>query len=164
MTEPEADRAQDEVDGWNLSEWDRELPRLRLTFLQAVAMGVALLTAAIALPPNFIRARAQGRLSGCKSNLKNIGTALEMYSTDWSGKYPTTTAMLTPTYLRDIPECPIAGKKTYRAHFGYAALLNTAGYEDYYYVECYGENHTGLSVTGNYPAYNSIQGLIERGP
>lgn len=38
------------------------------------------------------------------------------------------------------------------------------GYEDYYYVECYGENHTSVSVTGNYPAYNGIHGLVERAP
>jgi type II secretory pathway pseudopilin PulG len=116
------------------------------------------------LVPNFMRARARGSLTACKSNLKNIGTALEMYSTDNSGKYPPALSYVVPNYLKTIPECPSAGSVTYRAYFGSSAPLNTGGYEDYYYIECVGGNHTRVSVTGNYPAYNGIQGLIERDP
>ena len=50
-----------------------------------IVIAIIAILAAI-LVPNFIRARAQGQLTACKSNLKNIGTAMEMYSTDWSGK------------------------------------------------------------------------------
>ena len=46
-----------------------------------IVIAIIAILAAI-LVPNFIRARAQGQLTACKSNLKNIGTALEMYSTD----------------------------------------------------------------------------------
>ena len=53
-----------------------------------IVIAIIAILAAI-LVPNFIRARAQGQLTACKSNLKNIGTAMEMYSTDWGGKYPT---------------------------------------------------------------------------
>ena len=49
-----------------------------------IVIAIIAILAAI-LVPNFIRARAQGQLTACKSNLKNIGTAMEMYSTDWSG-------------------------------------------------------------------------------
>jgi hypothetical protein len=72
--------------------------------------------------------------------------------------------VLTPKYLKAFPECPPAGKFTYRAHVGPNAAFNPDHYEDYYYVECYGANHTPISITGNYPAYNGIQGLIERAP
>lgn len=65
------------------------------------------------LGPNFYRARAGGSLTACKSNLKNIGTAFEMYSTDWSGHYPKDISRLTPNYLKTFPECPQAGKDTY---------------------------------------------------
>lgn len=105
-----------------------------------------------------------GNLTACKSNLKNIGTALEMYSTDFSGKYPPRLDVLTPNYLKTIPSCPTVSKVTYRAYFGKGAPLNTGAFEDYYYLECAGANHTSVSVMGNYPAYNAIQGLVERAP
>ena len=106
---------------------------------------------------------AQGQLTACKSNLKNIGTALEMYSTDWSGKYPNPLALtkLTPNYLKSIPECPAAASNTYTLS---STILNPDNYQDYYYVQCAGANHKAVSVTANYPAYNGIQGLIERAP
>ena len=126
-----------------------------------IVIAIIAILAAI-LVPNFIRARAQGQLTACKSNLKNIGTAMEMYSTDWSGKYPTSAGLagLAPNYLKTIPECPAAGSSTYTALF--SAALNTAGFQDYYYICCNGGNHTAVSVSGNYPAYDGIQGLIER--
>jgi prepilin-type N-terminal cleavage/methylation domain-containing protein len=128
-----------------------------------IVIAIIAILAAI-LVPNFIRARAQGQLTACKSNLKNIGTALEMYSTDWSGKYPTGTTVLTPNYLKTIPECPAAATNTYTSTFGSSATFNPDSYTDYYFVECTGANHLPVSVTANYPAYNGIQGLIERNP
>lgn len=115
------------------------------------------------LAPNFIRARARGHLTACKSNLKNIGTAMEMYSTDWSGLYPPRgLAQLTPNYLKTIPECPATGEVTYVMTQGPAAKYNTQSYQDYYFVQCDGENHSWVSVPQNYPQYNGIVGLIER--
>lgn len=129
-----------------------------------IVIAIIAILAAI-LVPNFIRARAQGQLTACKSNLKNIGTALEMYSTDWAGKYPGTTSALTPNYLKTIPLCPAAASNTYVATFGTGAAFNaTPAYQDYYYVSCTTANHLAVSVTGNYPAYNGIAGLIERAP
>lgn len=103
-------------------------------------------------------------LTACKSNLKNLGTACEMYSTDYEGKYPSRLDSLTPNYLKTIPSCPSAGKVTYRAQFGPSAPMNSSHYQDYYYLECYGENHKKMHITGDYPAYNGVQGLIERAP
>lgn len=128
-----------------------------------IVIAIIAILAAI-LVPNFIRARAQGQLTACKSNLKNIGTALEMYSTDWSGKYPSDTALLTPNYLKTVPDCPAAASNTYVAVFGTGQTFNPDNYQDYYYVDCQSANHTAVSVTGNYPGYNGIQGLIERAP
>lgn len=121
-----------------------------------------LFTLAATIAPNFIRARAQGRLSACKSNLKNLGTAMEMYSSDCEGKYPLYMMKLTPNYLKTIPECPNTGRVTYRMTFGAAAPYNTQNYQDYYFVECTGEGHVPLGAPPNYPQYNGIVGLMER--
>jgi hypothetical protein len=114
--------------------------------------------------PNFIRSRCGGSLTACKSNLKNIGTATEMYSTDYAGHYPRNLNMLTPNYLKTIPECPAGRRVTYRADFGPKAPGNSSAFEDYYLVECTGTSHQGVSVPPDYPKYNAIEGLVERPP
>ena len=50
---------------------------------------VGLLALSLTILPPRVEGRSQGQLTACKSNLKNIATALEMYSTDNSGQYPT---------------------------------------------------------------------------
>jgi hypothetical protein len=54
-----------------------------------------------------------GGLTMCKANLKNVGTALEMYATDWDGNYPTTLGLLTPNYLKTVPTCAEAWDQDY---------------------------------------------------
>jgi hypothetical protein len=101
-------------------------------------------------------------LTACKSNLKNIGTALEMYSTDNGGKYPKGLDALTPKYLKTIPECPAAAAMTYQAQFGPGAEGNTEKYLDFYTVCCAGKHHADVNVDPDYPRYTSVAGLIER--
>lgn len=115
-----------------------------------IALGVV-------IAPNFLRARSQGTLTACKSNLKNIGTALEMYSSDHGGRYPEKLSEITPEYLKTIPTCPVAGKDTYSPSY----RSTTA--PDYYLVFCSGSYHQG-SCPPNFPQYDSVQGLCEGGP
>jgi len=82
------------------------------------------LLVASAIFPNFIRSRAQGRFVGCRSNLKNLGTACGMYATDWSGKYPTSLTQLTPKYLKTLPECSVSGTFTYQYRTGVGVAYN----------------------------------------
>lgn len=105
------------------------------------------------LAPNFLRARASGVLTGCKSNLKNIGTAMEMYSSDNKGRYPRNLAAITPNYLRTIPTCSSSGTISYR-------YVSTTA-PDIYTVWCHGDYHTPMSRI-NMPEYDSIEGLRER--
>ena len=118
-----------------------------------IVIAIIAILAAI-LVPNFIRARAQGQLTACKSNLKNIGTACEMYSTDFAGRYPIGGInLLTPNYLKTIPTCASAGSNTYT---GFTASSNP----DAYTFFCVGSNHTSANENANYPQYNSTQGLV----
>ncbi len=85
----------------------------------------------------------------CMSNLKNIGTALEMYSTDFEGRYPTSSAPLAPDYLKEIPRCPANPD-------GYSFQM--ASNPDLYTVVCGGHHHGKYNAEG-YPQYNSVTGL-----
>lgn len=105
--------------------------------------------------------RGQGPLTACHSNLKNIGTALEMYSTDWSGHYPRNLQQLVPNYIKELPECPSAGYMSYRADFGLQAPGNNGQFQDYYFMECAGDHHADDGLPPNYPQYTGIEGLLD---
>lgn len=113
-----------------------------------------------------MRARAQGQLTACKSSLKNIGTAMEMYSEEHDGKYPEEAglAALVPKYLKTLPECPAAQQMSYTSVFGPKAEGNQEHFENFYQVQCSGHHHKAVSVDENYPKYNGVVGLIERAP
>lgn len=90
----------------------------------------------------------------CVSNLKNFATALEMYSTDWSGNYPENSSFLTPNYLRTLPVCPQSEEDTYSATYE----LYDSGKA--YKFHCK-SNHPGYSP--NHPRYDFEAGVV-RGP
>ena len=106
------------------------------------------------LTPNFIRARSRSQLVGCSSNLRSIATALEICAYDAEGFYPPAIADLTPTYLKTLPECPVAGTDTYSGSY------TTAIPADFFYY-CEGTFHSGFAPT-DYPQYDAGDGLIER--
>ena len=109
------------------------------------------------LVPNYVRARAQGLATACKSNLKTIGTACEMYSHDNGGRFASTLGSLVPNYLKVVPTCPSVG-----ATIVYTSGYTSASTPDAYTVMCSGTNHSGVGYSANYPQYTSVQGLIER--
>jgi len=119
-------------------------------------IGIAVLAAI--LVPNFIRARAQGQYTACTSNLKNIATALEMWSTDHEGRYPTSLSQLVEgdSYLRTIPMCPAAEADTY------SRTYRSSAHPDRFTVECSGHNHGALGAGPGYPQYSSTHGLQDR--
>jgi type II secretion system protein G len=105
--------------------------------------------------PNLIRAKSRSQLTGCQSNLRNLGNALEMYNVDYKGRYPTNFDILTPNYIKTVPECPAAGSNTYTSSY----IVTTV--PDSFEIFCDGNNHSGFSPP-NYPAFNSVQGLMNR--
>jgi hypothetical protein len=101
---------------------------------------------------NFMPVRSTGCFTSCKSNFKNIGTAMEMYSENNGGRYPPSLSYITPNYLRTIPTCPSAGMQTYM-------YINRSD-PDIYTVWCSGASHKGMFAPG-FPQYDAIQGLID---
>lgn len=140
--------------------------------------GFCLMVMGVIFQPRMVRSPDQGQLTACRSNLKNIATALEMYATDYEGKYPSSLTLLTPNYLRSLPTCPAARVDTYSPTYklisipiatpspGVAATPQVSSTTSLpkltYHVACRGENHEKAGVTTpDRPAYNGIQGLIE---
>lgn len=133
----------------------------RGTLLPSIFVLVLFVGVGLVIMPNFIGCRSPGQLTACKSNLKNLGTGLEMYSSDFAGRYPRSLHLLTPNYLKTLPHCPAAGLNTYRLTLGPKAPGNTRGFSDYYLLECTGSSHEKVGVAAFYPKYDGIKGLIE---
>ncbi|MBN9417975.1 MAG: hypothetical protein J0I12_21180 [Candidatus Eremiobacteraeota bacterium] len=109
---------------------------------------------------NSLPCHCPGQLTACKSNCKNIATALEMYSSDNAGAYPDNLQQLIPgNYLRLVPTCPAAGAMTYT---NYRVSHNPESFS----FACVGNNHaksyTGFSTSStNFPQYDAESGLID---
>lgn len=99
-------------------------------------------------------------MTACKSNCKNIATALEMYASDNGGHYPESLDRLIPgNYLKVIPTCPSAQKVSYTNYEVHAS-------PDNYSFACVGNNHakayTGYPAdSSNYPRYEGLGGLVD---
>lgn len=105
----------------------------------------------------FSRPRSSSDLAACRSNLKNVATALEMYSTDNAGQYPEKLESLLPgKYLNALPTCPAAGRMTFTDYQGIRS-------PDNFSLSCVGENHSRQyhKSAPNYPRYNGSVGLLE---
>ena len=66
-----------------------------------VVIAIISILAAMLLPV-LSRAREQARRTACKSNLKQIGLALMMYASDYSGSFPTGSSGETDAHLADL--------------------------------------------------------------
>lgn len=120
--------------------------------------SVALLVTVILLMTSSAWARSQGQGTACKSNLKNIGTACEMWAEDHGGRFPERLDLLVPDYLRYIPECPAAARDTYSETYS----VSRGGH--FYGVCCAGYNHGSIGLKPNQPGYNSVLGLSDPAP
>jgi hypothetical protein len=129
------------------------LPRLPLEAALPLlfVIGAVLM---LAVPAGeFLHPRCQGSLTACKSNLKNIGTAMEMYSSDNQGRYPRDLSYITPNYLKTLPTCGASGIMSYR--------YTCREKPDIYTAWCSGDYHRGTYLPG-FPQYDAVDGLRER--
>lgn len=87
----------------------------------------------------------------CCSNLRAIGSGMEMYSIDFHGRYPANSnplAALSPSYWT-VKTCGAGGRY----------VAETASSPDLYTVICTGGHPESAA---NYPQYTSVTGLIQR--
>lgn len=106
--------------------------------------------------PQMELGQAQGQAASCSSNLKSLGTALEMYSRDHKGHYPAALSALTPNYLKSLPTCPTTGLDTY------SLTYQVSSKPDAYTVFCQGRHHIAAGMPANHPELTSAHGLSER--
>lgn len=107
---------------------------------------------------NVIRARAKGQYTGCITNLKHMGTSLQMYATENNQRFPLNINLITPKYMKIIPTCPsVSGT------FPYVNGFTSASNPDRYTLVCSGTpgNHRGVGKGAHYPQYTYDRGLIE---
>jgi serine/threonine protein kinase len=125
------------------------------TCIEWLIVAVIIVIFIMIFQPRSHHDRFLGQLTACKSNLKNYGTALEMYASDWQGKYPESLSVITPNYLRTFPTCPSAAAMSY-------AYLHRREPE-VFTIFCRGKSHIKRRVSEkeDYPRYDSIKGLIE---
>lgn len=88
----------------------------------------------------------EGQLTHCKSNLKHIATALDMFVVD-HGRPPENLAQLTPTYLRQLPKCPTSDSSD-----DYSQTYKVQGKN--YTIGCRAD-HTVAGCKKGYPKYSS---------
>lgn len=123
------------------------------TLLELLTVIFIIATLASMIIPNIRRALWKSQLSGCQSNLRNLATALQVYSNDNEGLYPSNLSLIAPRYMRSLPTCPAAHAESY-----------TGGYQinakyDVFTVRCGGTNHSVLNYGTNEPFYNLDTGL-----
>lgn len=128
---------------------------LGFTLIELMIVIAIIAILAAVLIPNIIRARGRSLLTACTTNLRNIGTAVEMYNVDNNGRYPAGLGGLTPNYIKTVPTCPSAGSDSYSGSYSSGIIPDT------YEVFCQGSFHSGFTDQ-DYPRFDAAQGLIER--
>lgn len=139
---------------------DTHRQTLKFTFIEILLASLIVAALAAVITPNFIRCVNRGPVTACKSNLKNIATALDIFAEQNEGRYPDNLAELAPDILKTLPECSSAQYQTYRVTFGPRAPFNTEKAEHYYLLECTGRNHEPFNLPADYPKYSSLEGIL----
>ncbi len=130
-----------------------------ICFFTIIVVGIL----AAIIMPNFQRARAQGMLAACESNLKNLATACEMYAADNKGYYADSLDDLLKSsqfgsYMRTIPRCPCC-----REPYKYSAVNKDMHHT--FTIQC-GEmdahRATGIVGNGHFPKYTPEKGIERR--
>lgn len=98
----------------------------------AILAGIAVLTALTV--PKMVGEEQHRLLAECEQNQRNVTIALEMYSTDYAGRFPAELERLVPNYLATLPTCPTAERDTYKYLRG--------EHPDHYVVSC--SDHLGI--------------------
>jgi len=107
-------------------------------------------------PPSDRPHCCRSGLSVCGSNLRLLGSSLEMYTADHAGRFPTRFSSLVPGYLKQMPTCPASGIDSYST--GYVVSQDRHSYT----LTCSGQWHVDVGATPGHPQYTSFGRLVYR--
>jgi Tfp pilus assembly protein PilE len=114
-----------------------------------IILAIIAILAAITVP-GFMRARQQGQWAACRSNLKKLSTAVELYAEDNRKQLPESLVDLVPRYMTSLPMCPAARQFRYRYTCNQRA--------DNYTIYCCGNAHRPVAADDR-PRFSKLKGF-----
>jgi predicted Ser/Thr protein kinase len=138
---------------------------------QGMIVSACIIILMLVLVPNFNRARIDGAAISCKSNMKTLAQALEMYQGEHERLYPPSLGALTPMYLKTLPVCMLTifpdvevpyfpepwWKKLPPCSYSY----ERNNWCDNYTITCHAPIHEKLCGSPGFPLYCADFGLFE---
>lgn len=139
--------------------------RKGFTLIELLVVIAIISVLAAMLLPSLSRAREQARRTACKNNLKQLGLSLLMYSSEYSGSFPTgkgshladLTMLWSTGYVKDpnIYECPSA---SYEAQSINAGETLTLGLGNSMYIDTvYYGNYDALAQQSTGYGYDNTK-------
>jgi len=131
------------------------------TMIELMIVIAIIAILATIIMPKFTQARDRSKLQACKTNLRHVGVALEMYANENQRLYPATGSvsssciLVTAGYLKRDARCPV----TNNTYWITAAADNT-------YCNCAcgasPSAHASMGIPDYYPRYDTRRGVLER--
>lgn len=130
---------------WNIYEPVREADRRAGMHNRRSLLIVVLLAPLISWT---LQTHRQRQLDLCRSNVRGLSRALEMYASDFGGHYPPKLDILVKSgHIQAIPTCPTAGLDNY------SSTYHASAKPDGFSFGCAGRHHGEPSRAKTYPAW-----------
>ena len=142
------------------------------TMVELIIVVAVIAILASIIIPKMSGARDKAKLAGCKTNMKHISIAFELYANDNQGCYQpsdyatldSSHSLVAGNYLKRTPMCPGAGSQETYSYYVNSQEATLPAHRWYLiYCRATPSRHAALGLDANRPAYHSAKGIIENG-